>query len=398
MSETGQHAIDPRAVATIDVTVDQLSAGLTQYLLDLGLPTDSVLVAPAERMRVLNNVPAVVGDLQAEQRARAYYISKFIAACGVGLFDAALNFLWNETISNLREKVARFDLDYFLDSIIPEKRRANFKSADDLDKLEDWELIRGCLETGIITEIGFKHLDYIRDIRNYASAAHPNQNQLTGLQVVAWLETCIKEVLSKEPAGGVIEVRKLLRSLRTESLVAEDVAPIAESLQRLPEDLVRSLVRAVFGMFADLETAATTRNNILLVAAPLWTVAAEQSRHEIGIKHETFAVNGEVAKRSLAHQFLESVDGLSYLPPSALAGEIEAAVRELWRAHSGFNNFYNEPAHARVLSKLVPKTGRVPAGIEREYVKVLLMCRIGGQVPGRGVTARHPRASSFSSP
>jgi len=183
MSGTGKHAIDPRAVATIDVTVDQLSTGLTRYLLDLGLPTDSVLVTPAERMRVLSNVPAVVGDLQAEQRARAYYISKFIAACGVGLFDAALNFLWNETISNLREKVARFDLDYFLDSIIPEKRRPNFKSADDLDKLEDWELIRGCLETGIITEIGFKHLDYIRDIRNYASAAHPEVPD----RPVAWL-------------------------------------------------------------------------------------------------------------------------------------------------------------------------------------------------------------------
>ena len=26
------------------------------------------------------------------------------------------------------------------------------------------------LLTGIITEVGYKHLDYIRDIRNYASA------------------------------------------------------------------------------------------------------------------------------------------------------------------------------------------------------------------------------------
>ncbi len=378
------NALQTAGGTSIEATVDHLTAGLTRYLADLGLPTDAVLVAPTERMRVLSNVPSVAADLSAAQRARAYYMSKFIAACGVGLFDAALNFLWNETISNLREKVARFDLVYFLDSVVTDsKRRSAFRSADDLNKLEDWELIRGCLDTGIISEIGYKHLDYIRDMRNHASAAHPNQNQLTGLQVVSWLETCIKEVLSKEPEGGVIEVRKLLHSLRTESLVAGDAGPIADSLARLPDDLTRSLLRAIFGMFTDVATAATTRNNILLIGQPLWAVCSDESRYEAGIKHETFAVNGEAARRSLAHQFLEAVDGLSYLPPNALAVEIERAVADLWRVHNGFNNFRNEPAYARLLAQRIPPTGRIAVGVEREYVKVLLMARIGN---GYGVS------------
>jgi hypothetical protein len=376
--------LEPAAGIAIDITVDRFSAGLALYLDGLGLPTDSVLVAPAERLKVLNNLPAIAAELPSDQRRRAYYVSKFIAACSVGLFDAALNFLWNETISNLREKVARFDLDYFLDSLIGEsKRRSTFRSADDLDKLEDWELIRGCMETGILTEIGFKHLDHIRNMRNYASAAHPNQIDLTGFQVLAWLETCIREVLSKEPAGGVIEVRKLLQSLRAETLDEKDIAPIADSLQRLREDLARSLLRAVFGMFTDPNTAANTRNNIMLIASPLWIVCPDEARFEAGVKHQTFAVNGEAARRSLAHQFLETVDGLSYLPANALAGEIDSALSGLWRVHNGFNNFYNEPTHARVLAKLIPSTGRIPPGIEREYVKVLTMCRIGN---GYGVS------------
>ncbi len=382
--DSAARSIAPVEAAAIDATVSHLDAGLGRYLSELGLPTESVLVAPVERMRVLNNLPDVANDLPADQRARAYYISKFVAACGAGLFDAALNFLWNETVNNLREKVARFDLEYFLDSTITDpKRRSTFRSADDLAKLEDWELIRGCLETGIISEIGFKHLDYIRDIRNYASAAHPNQNQLTGLQVVSWLETCIKEVLSKEPAGGVIEVRKLLRSLRAEALGPGDISPIADSLERLPDDLVRSLARATFGMFTDPSIAAEVRNNIVLIAPPLWAVCQDPVRYEMGVKHETFAVNGEVARRSLARQFLEAVDGLSYLPASALGGEIEAAVADLLRVHNGFNNFHNEPAYAHVLEKLVPQNGRIPPNVERDYVKVLLLCRIGN---GHGVS------------
>ncbi len=387
MAQSGRsrgRAMTPIDAATIEVTVDHVSAGLARYLTELGLPTESVLVPPEERMRVLNNVPDVVNDLPSAQRAQAYYISKFIAACGAGLFDAALNFLWNETVSNLREKVARFDLEYFLDSIIADpKRRSGLRSADDLEKLEDWELIRGCLETGIISDIGFRHLDYIRNIRNYASAAHPNQNQLTGLQVVSWLETCIKEVLSKEPAGGVIEVRKLLRSLRSETIGPDDVGPIEDSLQQLPEDLVRSLGRAVFGMFTDPSVAADVRNNIVLIARPLWTVCPDTVRYEMGVKHETFAVNGEVGRRSLARQFLEAVDGLSYLPTSALGGEIAAATTDLLRVHNGFNNFHNEPAYARVLERLIPTNGRIPPSVERDYIKVLLLCRMGN---GYGVS------------
>jgi hypothetical protein len=374
---------------SIDTSVDGFSQGLTVYLDELGLPSKDVLVRPAERLRVLQNMAAVTDALSDDQLGRAYYISKFVAACGAGLFDAALNFLWNETVSSLRDKVARFDLEYFLDSTLSDpKRRASMRTADDLDKLEDWELVRGCLETGILTDIGFKHLDYIRNMRNYASAAHPNQNTLTGLQVVSWLETCIREVLSKEPQAGAIEVKKLLSSLRNEVLGASDVVPIAESLDRVPIDLVRALFRAVFGMFTDPKTAADTRNNIVLIAKPLWDVSDDQTRFEAGVKHETFAVNGEVARRSLAHQFLESAGGLAYLPNDALAAEVQAALSDLSQAHSGFNNFYNEPSPAKALLRLVPANGRVPASVEADYVKVLLMCRIGN---GYGVsTAAQP--------
>jgi hypothetical protein len=66
-----------------------------------------------------------------------------------------------------------------------------------------------------------------------------------------------------------------------------------------------------------------------------------------------------------------------------LAAEIEAAVGDLSRAHSGFNNFYNEPSYARALLKLIPDNGRVPVSVEYEYVKVLLLCRIGN---GHGIS------------
>ncbi len=174
-------------VKQVTMAVDAYSQNLVAYLDHLGLPKDAVLSEVEQRRRVIANLPDVVMLLTESARGTALYLSKFIAACGAGLFDAALNFLWNETVVCLRDRVARFDLNYFYDSVVSDSaKRKSYRTADDLAKLDDWELIRGCRETGIISDIGFRHLDYIRDMRNWASAAHPNQHELSGLQLITW--------------------------------------------------------------------------------------------------------------------------------------------------------------------------------------------------------------------
>lgn len=106
-------SVPQQASLPISTTVDSYDKGLVTYLTSLGLPTDKVLVAVAERGKVLLNLPDVVRQLPGTGIMDAHYVSKFVAACGAGLFDAALNFVWDETVKNLRKKVAAFDLEYF---------------------------------------------------------------------------------------------------------------------------------------------------------------------------------------------------------------------------------------------------------------------------------------------
>ena len=358
--------------------VETFSTQLESYLAYVGLPKDHILVPYDRRGPVFQNVPTVLASLTGDQRLEAVYISKFVVACAVGLFDAALNYLWNETVRNLREKVARFDLQYFCDSVVSDGNKPPIiRSEADLEKLDDWELIRGCRFTGIITENGFRHLDYVRSMRNYVSAAHPNQNEITGLQIVGWLEACTLEVLAKEPAGPVIEIRKLLHNLRTQHLSEGDVPAIKSALPSLPEDLSSSLLRAIFGMYTDTGMDSRVRDNIKLVAKSIWDAAPVDARREAGIKQATLAVNGEVPRSNLAREFIEVVGGLEFLPDSTLSPEISMALDNLVTAHDGWNNFRAEAAPARLLHRLVPVTGRVPVPILKKYVKTLTMCTIG---------------------
>lgn len=364
--------------------VDQFTNGLTTYLGELGLPTNQVLVPVIERAKVINNLPDVITLIDPAQRSTSIYLSKFIAACGAGLFDAALNFIWDETVLNLRKKVVRFDIEYFYDSVITDEGRRNkLKDEDDLVKLDEWELVRGCHLTGILSDIGYKHLDYIRDMRNWASAAHPNQNDLTGFQLISWLETCIKEVIGKEPEGSAIEVKRFLGNIRNNVLTSLDAQHINAGLEHLPSDIAKSLLRTLFGMYTAQSAAAQLKNNIRMVCAKAWVMAPEDSKYECGLKYATYAANGETIRKAAANEFLTTVGGLPYLPRDTLALEISEKVNNLYAAHVGFNNFHNEPSHARMLDAYISQAGTIPDPIRKAYVKTVVMAKIGN---GHGIS------------
>lgn len=229
----------------------------------LGLPQTNILVNVQERKKVFNNIQDVVAMLPAEYRGNSVYISKFLAAAAAGLFDASLNYLWDETVIQLRKRVSMYDISYFYDQAINnEERRKRFKDESDLSKLEDSELIEGARQIDLISELGFKHLDYIKYMRNWASAAHPNQNELTGLQLVSWLETCIKEVISLPLSSVAIEIRKLLVNIKKSEITQEYAESIVPFFFDLPQERAGTLLSGLFGLYYKEDTSPQTIDNI----------------------------------------------------------------------------------------------------------------------------------------
>ena len=70
-------------------------------------------------------------------------MSKFIASTASGLFDASLNYLWDETILQIRKRVSQYDIEYFYDNAVTGDRRKRLKDENDLDKVDDYDLIKG---------------------------------------------------------------------------------------------------------------------------------------------------------------------------------------------------------------------------------------------------------------
>ena len=64
-------------------------------------------------------------------------------------------------------------------------------------------------------------------MRNWASAAHPNQNEISGFQLVAWLETCVKEVISLPLSNITIQIKQLLVGVKATNISSDEAHEIA---------------------------------------------------------------------------------------------------------------------------------------------------------------------------
>ncbi|MFF0546849.1 hypothetical protein ACFYTF_28835 [Nocardia thailandica] len=338
-----------------------------------GLPTEDIIVNVREREKLLRNTPDALEALDGPQRARAAYVAKMILAASVGLFDAALNYLWNETINELRARVASFDVAYFFDLAETDPaRRSTLRTPEDLAKIDDSKLMEAANRIKLISDVGYKQLDHIRYMRNNASAAHPNQVALTGLKLAEWLETCIREVITLPRDNVVAEIGRLLHNVRTQRLPKAELTAATTFFDNLPPDQADNLAAGLFGIFNQPDATPDTQDNVRNLWPELWPYVGEDQRNECGIKLARFRANGDAGRAQRARDLLDLVDGTAYLPESDREAELAQALDDLTNAHEGWNNFYQEPPVAQRLLNLVGTHGQVPARFSPTYVRQLV--------------------------
>lgn len=373
VSATSNKVDENNQLQSLQVFEEGILKGIESY----GLPINNILVPLNERVVVFRNIEMPLSKIPKNERIISIYFSKFLAAVAAGLFDAALNYLWDETISSIRKRVILYDVHYFYDNATNnEEKRKKLKTADNIVDLDDSELIHGARSIGLISELGYKHLDYIRFMRNWASAAHPNQNQLTGLKLISWLETCIMEVISLPLPDIVIKTKELLKNIKTNEISKLDSKKIASFFINLNQQQVNNLVLGFLGIYLDPNTSPTASQNIHYLLPSLWGRVDEDTRQGFGIKYGMFLANNDKEKSSKLKVFLDIVHGFSYIPENIKAVEIETAIQNLLNVHNNFDNFYNEPIFAKQLYNIIGEGGTLPEQARRvtvlSIVKVFL--------------------------
>ena len=354
-----------RTPTRLNDLVAEFEQAMLAQLANIGLPSEGVLVSIGERQTVFANFENAINLIQVENRSESLYLSKFLAAVGAGLFDAALNYLWDETITELRRRIAAYDLAYFFDvAVTSPERRKNLRTEEDLSRVEDQELIRAAREMELVSKVGYQQLDLIRYMRNHASAAHPNQNDVMALQLLGYLQTCIREVITLPESNDVAETKRLLQNVRDGHVDAKTASATAEFFQGLEQIQADNIAAGLFGIYVETNSAERARDSVRTLLPELWPLVGEAQKQQFGMRYGRFVANGDTTEATLARQLLDSVNASAYLPEPVRVAELGAAIDDLLLAHRCFDNFHTEPGSARRLDSLagdkVPKATRAP--------------------------------------
>ncbi len=361
----------------IESSISAFNQPLANLLTHIGLPTENILSPIEERRKVIFSLESTIEILPIEEREKSIYLSKFTVAVSVGLFDGALNFLWDETIKALRRLVSEFDLHYFLNvALTINSKYKNLSSVEDLEAIGDHDLLEICRRIGLISDINYKRLENVNYLRNHASAAHPNDNSVSGIEMLSLLESCLKYAIVAKPDHSVIVLKQLFDNLRTKVIPTDDFSLIGEDLCKQPQERIDDFVLSIFGVYTDIRTEAQVRKNIDRLTPHIWENVTEEVKYVIGSKFGVYRKNGDVDRKDLVQKFLETINAQQYKDEDSLAAELMEKLQNLKTVHFEWNNFYNEYYHAKSIQDSLPVTG-VPSAVRKLFVKVICLCYIG---------------------
>lgn len=349
---------------------------------DLGLPSENIIASVDERENIMKMLPQLMNSIPESQKRDATYLSRFVAGAVIGLFDASLNYVWNEVVISLRQKIIYFGIDTFFDNAVADKVREQYKNEDDLLGIKDKTMLETLKKLEWISNVVYLKLCHILDMRNQIGASHPNSYNINSFELLGWLKTCVTEVINDKPSSSAVHIKKIVEQIKksTSSLDDITIGTIGKEVKKFSSVMSGTLLRALFGIFIVESTSVEARENVLKLSKEIWKYCRDDIKYDIGEKKLFFRNNLQKNKEDLTYKFLEYCDGLPYLSLTERSLEISGLCDDLHTVHNEWDNYYHEPPIAKKIMKYISQPSDIPNDREEKIIKTFLECRIGREV------------------
>lgn len=280
------------------------------------------------------------------------YLCKAKRALDAGLNDAAVNYVWDLLVNDLRLKVEAYGVDLFLSV---EDGLRYHDSGNTLQErwrdVPDYRLLSGCHSLNLISRTAFRHLSFWLSVRNHESAAHPvdEEEELDLDTAMSLVRDAARFVLSRECPSPGFNLKVMAENLKSRDLTGE-----TDLLREQVGHLTPGQCDSALGMMVSLFVGGTpqTKKNIQELVPAVWARASADARRKVGEKYARYSAEGSVDSRAEVFSLLTTVDGVAFIPQSLRRAMFTRAAKDLIDAHFGWENFMNEVAPARQLAEM----------------------------------------------
>lgn len=351
--------------AIVDSTVSTLS-NISKVI---GVPR-SVFPSDEEIQQAWSALPRHLMHLPNDQRNEN--IARLCVATANGLFDASINYIWNQTISALRQKILVFGLD-----VIKQLLQKEYDE-EKINELKDAELLDLCHSLSIISEEGFFLLDQCRDIRNNFSAAHPKVGNIDDTELIGFINRCVKYALSGDNDLVGINLNEFITTIKRQRCSSEQINEWVDRIKSTFEAQRNLIFKTLIGVYVDPASSEESRLNVLKIAKALSNILTARNISDFIDRYSDYKAKGLDQKVSGAQDWFEKLGLLSELHTSEQHSIISSACRKLMGVHLAWDNFYNEPPFAERLLE-ISKQMAIPKSAQEEYVATVLTCAVGNE-------------------
>lgn len=343
---------------------------LDQLTQALGVPR-TILASSGEIETAWTNLPGVMKKIPPPLRTEG--LARMCVAVASGLFDSAINYIWNSSVIELREKVKRFGLNV-VEQITG---KSGFDEAALLD-LKDAELLSLCLKLNLITEDGYFFLDQCRDIRNNFSAAHPVVGKIDDHEFIGFANRCAKYALGNEHNPVGVDITAFMVAVKGGKFSADQKNQWVQRIQKTHEAQQYLLFGTLHGIYSDPASNEESRVNALAISADFAPHFTPKARSDLINRHHDYIAKGDEKRHKASQQFFEKLGMLAILGEHEVHSLISNACKRLLSVHQSYDNFYNEPPFAERLLQLSQQVA-IPDSVKEELVTTVVTCAAGNQ-------------------
>ncbi|MBI1390954.1 MAG: hypothetical protein GC154_21190 [bacterium] len=320
------------------------------------------------------NTPARISEYAVQLSNRDK--RQIVGAIEAGHFEMAINYLWSKTSTALKRELSVVGVQ-LLGEILG---RADVDEDDDVeDILTTTDAILVAEELGVISPTDAMRLRHTNELVTHFSNLETMESDIEELdesEAMASLRACIKGVLGRpkiEVAKKFVDFRK---ALEEESLKEEDTR--VETLKNSPYFYLKLTISVLMNSAKKTHGATLehTLANINLLVPILWPKIRDTEKWQIGKTYaEAFADGNKVVVSGLKSALLK-VKGFDYVPENLRSDTFNKAAEQIFIAHEGMNNFYNEVVPVRELIKL---GSTIPAPALPKCISALLCVVLGNR-------------------
>jgi hypothetical protein len=361
--------ISSKPSINLPAVVDSSTSVLAQITSALGVPRE-IIASDGEIANAWSQLPRLLEIIPPALRSEHH--ARMCIAVAAGLFDAAINYVWNSAIIELRDKIRRFGLHVVTQLI--------GKDFDDetLSELKDAELLEFCLKLNLVSEDAFFFLDHCRDTRNNFSSAHPPMGTIDDDEFIVFLKRCAKYALSDTSNPTGVDTQALIRGVKRARFLPEQTTEWSQRIANT-HDAQRGLIfSTLHGIYCDPKSTEESRLNSFDLCKECCDYLSPSVRSELLNRHSDYVANGESDRQTASQLFFEQMGLLSYLGTVEQHTIVSVACARLMSVHQAFYNFYNEPPFAERLQELSNQVA-VPASCQNEFVTVVVTCAVGNE-------------------